>query len=967
MGRTKYDWRQKKQAKGGQGEPSRADQVPGCVPSSQDDYPLSGGQLPDESNFNQCIALIGQMNVAQIRTMVNLAGIVPLKAAKAAAEAEGKDKLSMQAMIEAYEIKERVVEHALLAIFGYDAIKPTQLRVIVRQLPGPIPRDTILVAKTGFGKSMTFQAFAPLTGLIAIQVIPLSKLGEEQAAEMSRLPGIKPVVITAETRLANPYLYEEIREGKYNHILIGPEQLLTPEFRDVLKNIYNQVGLFAIDEVHLIEMWGKSFRQMFTHLHETRRLLPKTVTWYGCTATLNEMQQRTVQMYGGFRDDVLVVRTSIDRRELRIIIRPILRGGARTYSSLFFLLHGAVSTPGEEEDPVDFGHVVPGITAPAKMDIEYFRLECLRLKQEGRLVLSPHRIPKTIVYVDGTKLVCTVADRLRTWLLDLGYTIRQTADIVSSFSSFTSDFDKKRILTMFAKEYSTRILIATNAVGMGMDIRDIDIVVQWGFPLGYQVADLWQRWGRCARGPKRSGTVVLFCPYWALDSHGYDPEVSEVSGAESKGRSKGALASGGSGVGSKKRVRFILPPDDIETNSDNNLLSESEQGHEDSILEFSEGDQDSGDGTVESSEGHSDHLDSQGPEGRRPWNTDERRRRAKLEKPWLQLVNAPCIRKGIHDELGEGLAEEEGIVTSSSAAVIIGNLSGSNQDQAFLRTLDHRITTTASQDKCSSSTHDECCSGSACSPHLATESWDTCPSIPKRLRKPRKASLAGHLLQDIDAWVQSTIEAKYGDVIGVPGDIIMDSQMRIAIANGLGGAKDARRRRSEILATEETFYRVDSLSTWEKQLEHPAAMWGQDEQLLLKRSLYNTACSWKSWDAKAYVDEVEQQSSEEDNLHSQTFRRNAAKVANRSRDRIRDLTEKACNLAEGSTYTLIQEELARARREFDVAMSTAADFERVDQIEKSSTKSTGRKHGRPRKENRAKDIGGSTTVCYYCT
>jgi superfamily II DNA helicase RecQ len=942
MPRTRYTWRRHKKAQGQAEDQAAAD----CTPISWDNgefYPLSSGQLPDKSNFNQCIPFIGKMDVVQIQAMVKLACIVPVQAAKTAAEAAGEESLSMQAMIEAYQIKERVVERALLAIFGYESIKPIQLRVIVRQLPSAIPRDTLLVAKTGFGKSMTFQAFAPLTGMITIQVIPLSKLGEEQAEQMSRLPGAKPVVITAETKLANPHLYREICEGKYNHILIGPEQLLTPEFRNVLKSIHNRVGLLAIDEVHLIEMWGQDFRQLFTSICETRRLLPKTVNWYGCTATLNEMQQRTVQMYGGFRDDVLIIRTSIDRPELGIIIRPILKGDARTYSPLFFLLHGAVSTPGQEEDPVNFGHVVPGITAPGKMDIECFRAECLQPILEGRLVLSPQRIPKTIVYVDGTKLVCTVADRLRTWLLDLGYKIRETVDIVSSFSSYTSSFDKRRILTMFAKESSIRILIATNAVGMGMDICDVDIVVQWGFPLGYQVADLWQRWGRAARGPKRFGTVVLFCPYWALDSHGYDPEVSEkVSSAKSEGRTKGPLASRSSGARSK-RVRFILPPNDIDTGSDNNLLSESERDHKDSILESSEGEQDNGDSTVESSKSDSNnHIDSQ---GRRPWNAEERRRRAKLEKPWLQLVNAPCIRKGprsIFDELGEGLAEKEGVVTSSSVAATIGDLSSSNQDQAFLRTLDGMITTAASQEKCSSQNSIErlvCCSGSACSPQLAKEPWDTCPNVPKQLRKPQKASLAGRLLEDINAWVQSTIEEKYGDVIGIQGDIIMDLQMRIAIANGLGGAKDARKRRSEILASEEAFYREAALSTWEKQLEHPAAEWEQDERLLLKQSLYDAACSWESWDAKAYVDEAEQQSSEEESLYLQTFRRNATKVANQCRDRIRNLTEMAPNLAKGSTYTLIQEELTLARREFDVAMSAETELERVDQIEKSVTTS----------------------------
>jgi len=129
------------------------------------------------------------MNVTQIQTTVNLARIVPLQAVKVAAEAEGKDKLSIQAMVEAYEIKERVVERALHAIFGYESIKPIQLRVIVRQLPGSIPRDTILVAKTGFGKSMTFQAFAPLTGMIAIQVIPLDRELSVGASSSSVLNG----------------------------------------------------------------------------------------------------------------------------------------------------------------------------------------------------------------------------------------------------------------------------------------------------------------------------------------------------------------------------------------------------------------------------------------------------------------------------------------------------------------------------------------------------------------------------------------------------------------------------------------------------------------------------------------------------------------------------------------------------------------------------------------------------------
>ena len=50
-----------------------------------------------------------------------------------------------------------------------------QLIVIRRLVFGS--DDTILIAKTGFGKSLTFQAFTVLTGCWTIQLVPLNRLG----------------------------------------------------------------------------------------------------------------------------------------------------------------------------------------------------------------------------------------------------------------------------------------------------------------------------------------------------------------------------------------------------------------------------------------------------------------------------------------------------------------------------------------------------------------------------------------------------------------------------------------------------------------------------------------------------------------------------------------------------------------------------------------------------------------------
>jgi len=66
------------------------------------------------------------------------------------------------------------------------APRPEQVRALRRLIFGK--GDTLLVARTGFGKSLIFHAFSILTGLITIQINPLSKLGDEQLGDIRKLP-----------------------------------------------------------------------------------------------------------------------------------------------------------------------------------------------------------------------------------------------------------------------------------------------------------------------------------------------------------------------------------------------------------------------------------------------------------------------------------------------------------------------------------------------------------------------------------------------------------------------------------------------------------------------------------------------------------------------------------------------------------------------------------------------------------
>jgi superfamily II DNA helicase RecQ len=205
--------------------------------------------------------------------------------------------------------------------------------------------DTMLVAKTGFGKSIVFHAYSVLTGRITLQLIPLSKLGEEQLESIRRYPGTKPCLVTANTKFQDPLLLRDIQAGTYTHVLLGPEQATAPEFRQILQdpNFQRQVGLVAIDECHVLSQW-KEFRSEYVMIHELRRSLPSETVFFRCSATLDLETENAVKKFGGFREEgsdagqLEIIRTSVNRPDISICVFPILKGKMNSYEQLHFLL-----------------------------------------------------------------------------------------------------------------------------------------------------------------------------------------------------------------------------------------------------------------------------------------------------------------------------------------------------------------------------------------------------------------------------------------------------------------------------------------------------------------------------------------------------------------------------------------------------------------------------------------------------
>lgn len=78
-------------------------------------------------------------------------------------------------------------------------------------------KDMILIAKTGFGKSLTFQLmpllFSPFR--TALIIMPLNALLEEQCDKLSRIPGCQPFVLNGDSK--NRTSIAAIRSGQFTH------------------------------------------------------------------------------------------------------------------------------------------------------------------------------------------------------------------------------------------------------------------------------------------------------------------------------------------------------------------------------------------------------------------------------------------------------------------------------------------------------------------------------------------------------------------------------------------------------------------------------------------------------------------------------------------------------------------------------------------------------------------------------
>ena len=306
-------------------------------------------------------------------------------------------------------------------------------------------KDTLAILATGAGKSLCYQLPALLLPGTTVVVSPLIALMKDQI-DMLAEAGISSTIALNSTLSDEEEIsyLERVSRGNLKLIYVTPERLEDESFVEVLKRLH--VPLFVVDEAHCISQWGHDFRPAYLNLGRVIAALDKpTVLALTATAT------------PAVREDI-VMQLGIPHT------KPIVRGFDRPN-----LVYEVARTATEAD-----------------------KLRVLKAKFTGAL-----KDALGIIYTATIKNTYAVAEYCRA---ELGV----EADV---YHSKLQKAERERVHDRFMNE-DVKIVVATNAFGLGIDKPNIRFVIHYDLP--GSVEAYTQEAGRAGRDGLESTCLLLY-------------------------------------------------------------------------------------------------------------------------------------------------------------------------------------------------------------------------------------------------------------------------------------------------------------------------------------------------------------------------------------------------------------------------------------------------------------------------
>ena len=378
-----------------------------------------------------------------------------------------------------YHLTEETHKQYLQFILGnvsdYTDFRANQLEIIIEALNN---RCVIGILPTGAGKSLCYQITALLVPAMTIVIAPLKLLMADQYEHLCDNLGMNHSTFINSSHTEHLSLFSQCHSLI---TLVAPERFFSEAFLSAFSGTRHKlpIGFIVIDEAHCLSEWGHDFRTSYLCLsHNLGLSLPADTFLMALTGTASHSVFKDIEnefYYFKKKPTKAIFATDMRRNNLTIHVEKFV-DNKESGNDIFQALRD---------------NILPTLLGlDQKKTIVFTKTKRAKAKDETasaciNLCGCFNRIPQ--IRKEETK-----------------------KNIIGFFAGGDEldDAEKDKVLSEFKGNTDLRILFATKAFGMGIDIPDIRKTIHYGLPSSME--NLYQQVGRAGRDGEKSDCYIYF-------------------------------------------------------------------------------------------------------------------------------------------------------------------------------------------------------------------------------------------------------------------------------------------------------------------------------------------------------------------------------------------------------------------------------------------------------------------------